>query len=336
MTDSNKTLTWIGALALIFAFGLAAGSAHGAEQPPSLRAAEGYQGERGDHRRHASAGSEVIEATPAPEKPARAQAAQSRACCSHYIYSGFTELFDDFDGDGYFTYLRINVDIDTDYFESDVYLKAFLRGSYGGWHRIYTSHVFTINGTSAFDDYEIETELLSGFAPDYYDVLVEVYEAGSGKLLVEYGALENASFGLRPLEDLNRDGAIVAPVVSSYGTSGGGSSSLLLIGFLATLTLWRRGLRFSHTKNTAGSVSGCGDCRSGGRQAHCENPGTALVVVASGCLVASQRGQPVSALQPPHLVQDPVLTIEDVAGWAVDPQAARAGQHGGEQRGLAV
>lgn len=256
MTDSNKTLTWIGALALIFAFGLAAGSAHGAEQPPSLRAAEGYQGERGDHRRHASAGSEVIEATPAPEKPARAQAAQSRACCSHYIYSGFTELFDDFDGDGYFTYLRINVDVDTHYFESDVYLKAFLRGSFGGWQRIYTSRVFTITGTSAYDDYEIETELLSGFAPDYYDVLVEVYEAGSGKLLVEYGALENASFGLRPLEDLNRDGAIVAPVVSSYGTSGGGSSSLLLIGFLATLTLWRRGLRFSRTKNTAGSVSG--------------------------------------------------------------------------------
>lgn len=245
--DTHKTLTWIGALAMIVLFGIAAGSAHAVETPRSLRAAEGFATDRDEDLRHDMSKAEVREAAQDATKVQRTVMAHSAGCCGHYVYSGFTELFDDIDRDGYFTYLRINVDVDTDYFESDVYLKAFLRGSYGDWHKIYTSNVFTINGTSSFDDYEIETELISGFSPDYYDVLVEVYEAHSGKLLVEYGALENSSFSLRPLEDINRDGAITRPIVDSYGSSGGGSTSWIALVLLSLLAVTR------HRRRPSGS-----------------------------------------------------------------------------------
>lgn len=241
MTTTHKFLTWLGAAVLICAFSLAA--AAGTKDTAAVRATDGYASARPAAARRdlPEDGPETVSASAADAAKSTPQLkAEAATCCHHYIYDGFTEVFDDYDGDGFHTYLRISVDVDTDWGESDVYLEAYLRGTHGTWENIHSSRVFTVYGTSGFDDYEIETELVSGFPADYYDVLVEVYEARSGKLVAEFGPAQSPSFSLVPLEDVNRDGPFAPPIVSSYGSGGGGSASLLWLLFCAALGIVRR------------------------------------------------------------------------------------------------
>ncbi|NND59335.1 MAG: hypothetical protein HKN49_03625 [Gammaproteobacteria bacterium] len=248
--NNSKTSPYTQAAILVMA--LLAMPALAAETAQVL-ASSGFQSERAADGRHQDM--QIFDVVPRHEDKTdvaqtgkqSTQPAQTTYCCSHYIYDGYAELYDDLDYDGFYTYLRINIDIDTDHYESDIYIKAFLRNGVGAWNRIYTSNTFTIYGSSAFDDYEIETELVSGFPADYYELLVEVYDAYSGELLVEYGAIENASFSGLPLEDVNRDGAVTLPIVTSYGTSGGGSVSLLALAGILGLVLRRRVSRSATT-----------------------------------------------------------------------------------------
>ena len=138
-------------------------------------------------------------------------------------------MFDDLDGDGYYTYLRVNFDIDTDFFEADVYVRLFNRGSDGVWIEFYNSETFSIFGSSASDDYEVETELVAGYPPDDYDILIEVYDAFNGDLVVEYGPAESSELSLLPLEDISFDGDLPPPVSISHGGGGGGTLSYLML-----------------------------------------------------------------------------------------------------------
>lgn len=170
-----------------------------------------------------------------------AATAQNAYCCAFYIYSAQTDLFDDFDADGFYTYLRITMDIDTDYFDASIYLRVFLRGSDGIWDEIFESNVFSIYGNSGLDDYVVESELYSGFPPDYYDVLVEVYDAYTGALVLEHGPREAAAFSLLPMEDLAVDSRNLPPAANSTG--GGGSFGLLAAWLLLGLALWKSSVR---------------------------------------------------------------------------------------------
>ncbi|MGB5249065.1 MAG: choice-of-anchor H family protein, partial [Gammaproteobacteria bacterium] len=183
------------------------------------------------------------------------QAAQMQAasCCAFRIYSASTRLFDDFDNDGFYTYLRVNFDIDTDYFDADVYVRLFMRGSNGNWIEFYQSGVFSINGSSASDDYEVETELVAGFPPDDYDVLIEVYDADYGDLVVEYGPLESSALSFLPLEDISFDSRLPAPTTISRGGGGALGLELLIFGLLAGVTVWRRRPRPAPARTQPGS-----------------------------------------------------------------------------------
>ena len=224
---------------------LLAGVTAAATSPePATRALGGFQTERGDNDRRDHAALEDY--TPSlAKRPGNALRKlglpKTSPCCEFRIYDASTALFDDFDGDGYYTYLRVNFDVDTDYSVADVYADVYLVDSGGGFTRIYESDIFTIYGTSGTDDYEIEAELVAGFPPDDYDVLIEVYDAYDDRLVVEYGALESSALSLLPVEDISFD--TPTPVVHAHG--GGGSVSWP--GLLALLLLrsgargWRAG-----------------------------------------------------------------------------------------------
>ena len=216
---------------------LLAGVTASANSPePATRAIGGFQTERGenDRRRHAALRDYAPSAAKRPGKTPRKPGQQKTSpCCEFRIYEASTALFDDFDGDGYYTYLRVNFDVDTDYSVADVYADVYLVDSGGGFTRIYESDIFTIYGSSGTDDYEIEAELVAGFPPDDYDVLIEVYDAYDDRLVVEYGAWESSALSLLPLEDISFD--TLTPVVHAHG--GGGSVSWA--GVLALLLLWR-------------------------------------------------------------------------------------------------
>lgn len=159
-----------------------------------------------------------------------------------WIYDATTDLFTDRDGDGYFRFLRVRFDADTIYTRTWVYAEIYLSADGDSWEHLYSTQDFWIEGTSPDDDYEVETELVSGYSTARYDVLIELYDADTGELVDEYGPNENPTdFELLPLEDSGRDGAVVALPPVTHTSGGGGSFSWLgVLGLLGALALRRR------------------------------------------------------------------------------------------------
>ena len=138
-----------------------------------------------------------------------------------WIYDADVELFDDLDGDGFFTYLRVSFDADSIYSEHWVYARLFLTQDGVNWDEYHITDDFLIEGSTAFDDYEVETELVAGFPPDYYDALIELYDADFGYFLGEFGPAQSSAFSLLPLEDIDAD--FVEPVIVISSEGGGGA-----------------------------------------------------------------------------------------------------------------
>jgi MYXO-CTERM domain-containing protein len=107
---------------------------------------------------------------------------------------------------------------------------------------LYSTDDFSVEGSDPDDDYEVETELVSGYSTGLYDVLIELYDADTGELVDEFGPNESSEFSLLPLEDSGRDGLVVAnPPVVIVDESGGGAVTWVgLAGLLGALALRRR------------------------------------------------------------------------------------------------
>lgn len=249
--QTQRTHGWTQRLAAILlgAAALTAGAAALADDAKT-RATGGFEAERGAQERRASDSLEDFSSSrsDAPRgDSAKAGVStmlsqQSASCCGFYIYDARTELFDDLDRDGYYTYLRVTFDVDTEFAEADVYADVWLRRADGDYVLLYESNLFTIFGSSASDDYEVEAELVAGFPPDLYDVLIEIYDARDGRLVADYGAFDSSALALLPMEDISFDGDLPPPVVDSRGGGGAGSVSFagILLLFLLAVGLRRR------------------------------------------------------------------------------------------------
>jgi hypothetical protein len=176
------------------------------------------------------------------------QSAASITPGDSWIYDASTALFVDDDYDGYYRYLRVRLDADTIYTVAYVYAEIYISADGNAWEFLYGTNDFPIWGTDPDDDYEVETELVSGYSTGRYDVLVELYSADTGEFLDEYGPNESPYFSVLPLEDSERDGAPPPPTpappsspIELLGDDGGGGaiSWLTLPGLLGAL-LWRR------------------------------------------------------------------------------------------------
>ena len=160
-----------------------------------------------------------------------------------WIYDATTDVYVDTDADGYYRFLRVRLDADTIHTMMDVYAEIYLSADGTSWELLYSTKDFTIWGTDDDDDYEVETELVSGYSTGLYDVLVELYDSESGEFLDEYGPNESPDFSMLPLEDSGRDGIVVAqpPVtIINEGGGGGAVSWLALAGLAGALALRRK------------------------------------------------------------------------------------------------
>jgi MYXO-CTERM domain-containing protein len=193
---------------------------------------------------------EVIRREPAEitTKPRRAAGSGKelntlQAYGDSWIYDATTDVFADRDADGYFRYLRVRFDADSIYRSAWVYAEIYLSADGDSWEHLYSTRDFEVFGSDPDDDYEVETELVSGYIAGLYDVLIELYDADTGELVDEYGPNESPEFSLLPLEDAGRDG-VLAPLPDSHDHEGGGGavSWLGLVGLLGALALRRRRL----------------------------------------------------------------------------------------------
>ena len=157
-----------------------------------------------------------------------------------YVYDGSTDLFSDRDRDGYYHHLRVTFDADTSSSAANLYAVVYLSADGNAWERLFTTDDFTIEGAAPDDDYEVETDLVSGYSTGLYDVLVELYDAKTNQLLDDFGPNESSDFSVLPLEDSYRDGDPPAPDPSPAVTGGGGAVDWLTLPGLLTAAAWAR------------------------------------------------------------------------------------------------
>ena len=157
-----------------------------------------------------------------------------------WVYEATTDVFADSDADGYYRFLRVQFDVDSIFTEAWVYAEIYVSADGTAWELLYSTDDFEVFGSDPEDDYEVETELVSGYSTGLYDVLIEIYDADTGELVDEFGPNESPEFSLVPLEDSSRDGVILPPPVSHDHGGGGAVSWLGLGGLLGAWALRRR------------------------------------------------------------------------------------------------
>lgn len=168
----------------------------------------------------------------------------SAVLADHWIYDANIEMFFDADDDGFYRYVRVTFDVDSYYYTAWVFAQLYLSADGVTWELYHETDDFLVEGAIADDAYEVETELLSGYPPGEYDLLIELYDADTGVFVDELGPVQTSALALLPLEDREHDQPPPTVIIHDHG--GGGAASpalLLLLGVLAAAAA--RGRRHS-------------------------------------------------------------------------------------------
>ncbi|MEM9171803.1 MAG: choice-of-anchor H family protein [Pseudomonadota bacterium] len=160
-----------------------------------------------------------------------------------WIYDASVALRDDLDGDGFFTRVELTFDADTVYTGASVYAVLYLSLEGGDWVEYGETDYFNIYGAGGGDEYYFDTDLVSGFPPGYYDILIELYDDFDNSLVAVYGPENDIDLFELPLESVGRDGP-AAPIVVASSEGGGAAGIIGLLGLLGLL-LHRQRLRIS-------------------------------------------------------------------------------------------
>ena len=145
-----------------------------------------------------------------------------------WFYDADVVLFNDLDRDGYYHGIDLLFDADTYFTIAEVYAVVYLSYEGGPWNEYGATEDFTIFGSSSDDDYVLVTELLEGYPAGSYDILIELYDAYDDALLAWIGPEDTSELAFLPLEDANRDSAVI-PEVIVVNRGGGGSLGWMLI-----------------------------------------------------------------------------------------------------------
>ncbi len=137
------------------------------------------------------------------ELPKSSATAQKSGLDHLYIHDAAVLLFDDDDGDGYYSQLRVDFDADAAYDDYyDVYAELFIRRiGDSQWTHYYTTDVFEIHYDYSSDEYSVTTRLNTGFPPDEYEVLIDLFEYGYSDIVDTLGPYDDYDLTNLPLED---------------------------------------------------------------------------------------------------------------------------------------
>lgn len=164
------------------------------------------------------------------------------------IFEADVQVMGDLDDDGYYHAINVYFDVDVNHDGATVYAKLYLSRDGGPWSQYYTTDLFDIYLDDHEDAYEVETELLEGYPPGYYDILIEIYSLDHAYMVasevLDYNYLGKDVL-LEDLEHDEFDGWTVHydEEYVEYGYSSGGSSvgALLLLLMLVPIAIAARG-----------------------------------------------------------------------------------------------
>lgn len=152
------------------------------------------------------------------------------------IYDAVTYLDDDYDADGY--YQTFSVVFDADVYnpdgseESVIYAELFISTDGENWTHYYSTDDFLIQGDNETDQFEVITTFAQGYAPNHYDILIDIYEVGYSDIVATYSSYDNNSLYALPLESADYDSVYVEEIVVH-----GGSSSIAFLLFIFIIGL---------------------------------------------------------------------------------------------------
>lgn len=168
----------------------------------------------------------------------KAEARQSQSAnVDFWFYAADVELFNDNDGDGFYHGIDLWFDADTYYEYAEVYAVVYLSLNGGPWNEYAVTEDFILTGTASDDDYNIVTELVSGYPSGSYDILIELFDVYDGAFVAWIGPEDTPELAFLSLEDASRDVPVEQPEVIVVHEHGGGASSAAFIVFLALLAL---------------------------------------------------------------------------------------------------
>jgi hypothetical protein len=150
-----------------------------------------------------------------------------------WVFDAWVEFYTDEDSDGYYNHFSVEFDADTEFSSAEVYARLYL-GKDEVFKEYHTTSNFSIFSDTSTDSFVVESELLNGFAPDDYEVLIELYDAYSNELVAVFDGNDDADLYLLSLESIEYESVQVV-VVHEHG----GSLSLWAL-FLIPLILVRR------------------------------------------------------------------------------------------------
>ncbi|MGL1955951.1 MAG: choice-of-anchor H family protein [Colwellia sp.] len=153
------------------------------------------------------------------------------------IYSATRTLQEDYDGDGYYQTFAVTFDADLYYADQTaiVYALLYISEDGGPWTHYYTTNNFVIEGNSNLDEYEVMTTFLTGYHPNQYDILIDLYEVDYNEIMATYSADDTNTLYALPLESADYN----EPYVEEVDVILGGGFSLLSLLMMLPIFYWR-------------------------------------------------------------------------------------------------
>ena len=175
-----------------------------------------------------------------PKRTLDREQQQSLSSNDFWIYDTWATLSNDFDYDGYYSKVSVEFDADTVYSRAYVYAIVYL-GLEGVFDSIHVTSVFAIDGDSSLDSFVVESELVTGFPSEDYEILVELYDADTDQLVAFTDGLDDADLAIVPLESENYE-VVPEPRVIVVEEHGGslGWWALLMLPVIGLRTLLKR------------------------------------------------------------------------------------------------
>ncbi|ASP49176.1 choice-of-anchor H family protein [Cognaticolwellia beringensis] len=182
-----------------------------------------------------------LASTPSTSSSSQSVVYSSNFYHSFSIYTGYSQLITDIDEDGY--YQTFSVAFDADLLspmaneQAVVFADLYLSQNGGPWVLYFSTDDFVITGEYTDDEFEVVTKLDSGYVPDYYDVLIDLYEVGYSEVVATYSSNDSNELYALPLEssDFDPEYIEVEYVEVEYYEEHSGGGIWLLLGALLAL-----------------------------------------------------------------------------------------------------